>query len=49
MMMNNSIGDQLFILSIQMLNTGIQTFKVAKNMSMNSSTYFEKLNIFLSK
>ena len=43
MMMNNSLGDQMLNLSIQMFNTGLLTFKSGKNISMNSNKYFDKL------
>ena len=43
MMMNNPIGDQMLNLSIQMINTGLQTFKSGKYMSINSIKYFDKL------
>ena len=39
----NSTGDQLLILSMQMLNTGIQTFNVGKSLSINLEKYYEQL------
>ena len=45
----NPIGDQLLNLSIQILNTGIQTFNVGKDNSMNHDKYYEKLQIILDQ
>ena len=42
-MMMNPIGDQLSILSIQLLNTGIQTFNFGKSQLINCDKYFEQL------
>jgi len=45
MMNYNQIGEQLFNLSIQILNTGIQSFNFGKNISMNYNIYFKKLKL----
>ena len=45
----NPIGDQLLNLSIQILNTGIQTFNIGKDNSMNHDIYYEKLQIILDQ
>ena len=42
-MMNNPIGDQLLNLSIQILNTGIQTFHAGKNISIDSNKFYKQL------
>ena len=44
-MMNAPIGGQLINLSMQMLNTGIQTFNIGKTMMMNMNidNYYEQL------
>ena len=44
-MMNAPIGGQLINLSMQMLNTGIQTFNIGKimMMNMNMDNYYEQL------
>ena len=43
MMQTNQIGDQILILSMQMFNTGIQTFNIGKTLSMNLNKYFDQL------
>ena len=44
-MMNNPIGGQLINLSMQMLNTGIQTFNIGKILmiNMNLDNFYEQL------
>ena len=44
-LMMNQIGDQLFNLSIQMLNNGIQYFNNFKYLSININQYYEKLKV----
>ena len=43
MMQMNQIGDQLLILSLQMINTGIQSFNIGKNISINLDKYIDQL------
>ena len=43
LMMLGQIGDQLLALSMQMLNTGIQTFNIGKNLTFNIDKYFNQL------
>ena len=42
---NNQIYEQLLNLSIQMINTGIQSFNAGKNMVINKDKFYGKLQI----
>ncbi len=44
-MNNDQIGEQLINLSIQILNTGIQTFNIGKNIFINYNKYIDQLKL----
>ena len=48
-MMNNSIGEQLLNLGIQLLNSGINAFKIGKPICMNYFNYRGELNTIAEK